>query len=445
MSVSGEAFNPHFVGYPNREEIEGITLEERTRDPIRLLHAIRDKGGVTAGFRFFRDHDKRVFDEVMADPRCAKIILTRNPVDSYVSLKIARATGQWKLTNEKRRKTQKITFDGEEFRNYIEDLQDFQVAVLNGLQQTGQTAFYLAYEDLQSLDVMNGLARHLGTDEQLEALDSSLKRQNPTALSRKVSNYRVIPNVIAELDRFNLSRTPNFEPRRGPRVPSYVAAARAPVLYLPVQGGPVEEVRQWLAGLDDVKDKSLLEGFTQKTLRQWMRNHGTFRSFTVIRHPVLRAHHAFCSKILPDEGDNLPNIRRALKKIYKVDLPKAGSKKVYDADAHRVAFKGFLKFLGENLSGQTSMRVDSSWVSQSAALKGFSELMTLDMVVREEEMPSLLPDLATRIGREGSPEPVASPADQPFVLDDIYDEEIEDKVFDIYQRDYLFFGFKSWK
>jgi hypothetical protein len=40
--------------------------------------------------------------------------------------------------------------------------------------------------------------------------------------------------------------------------------------------------------------------------------------------------------------------------------------------------------------------------------------------------------------------PAASP-DQPFGLQDIYDEEIEDLVADAYQRDYVMFGFSRWK
>ena len=51
----------------------------------------------------------------MADESCAKIILTRNPVESYISWKIARETGQWKLTDMKARKGAQVKFDGPEF------------------------------------------------------------------------------------------------------------------------------------------------------------------------------------------------------------------------------------------------------------------------------------------------------------------------------------------
>ena len=104
---------------------------------------------------------------MLHDPRCAKVILTRNPVDSYVSWKIAQSTGQWKLTDVRRRKDATADFDAAEFEDHMATLQAFQIRLLNTLQTSGQTAFYVAYEDLQDVAVMNGLARWLGQNDQL--------------------------------------------------------------------------------------------------------------------------------------------------------------------------------------------------------------------------------------------------------------------------------------
>lgn len=62
------------------------------------------------GFRYFHDYDPRVLDIALDDPRCAKVILTRNPLESFASWNIAQETGQWKLTNVKRRRDAKATF-----------------------------------------------------------------------------------------------------------------------------------------------------------------------------------------------------------------------------------------------------------------------------------------------------------------------------------------------
>lgn len=165
-----------------------------------------------------------MLDTLLDDPRYAKIILTRNPVESYVSWKIAKATGQWKLTNVKHAKAKRVSFDPLEFEQHLGALQGFQVRLLRALQKTGQTAFYVDYEDLQNVEIMNGLATFLGVEERLEELNQTLKKQNPSPLSDKVVNFDETEGALARLDRFNLNRTPNFEPRRGPAVPGYLAA-----------------------------------------------------------------------------------------------------------------------------------------------------------------------------------------------------------------------------
>jgi len=178
LSCLGEAFNPHFIGYPENEKIHGVTQKQRDADPNVLIEKIKAADGLN-GFRYFNNHDPRVLDICMSDRRCAKIILTRNPVESFVSWKIAAATGQWKLTNMNHAKTEQITFEPREFEAHLEALQSFQVKLLNTLQRLGQTAFYVAYEDLQDVDVMNGMAEYLGCYERIASLDKKLKKQNP--------------------------------------------------------------------------------------------------------------------------------------------------------------------------------------------------------------------------------------------------------------------------
>jgi hypothetical protein len=246
----GEAFNPHFIGYPDVPDVLGVTRAVREENPQRLIDAIKTKSDGLGGFRFFNDHDPRALDICLTDPRCAKIILNRNPVDSYVSRKIAHATGQWKLTNVKHARSETVTFDAAEFEAHLEAVQTFQVTLMNALQRTGQTAFYIDYDDLQDVAVMNGLAAFLGCAGRIEALDSNLKKQNPSPIEAKVRNFPQMEAALARLDRFNLSRTPNFEPRRGPVVPAFYAAPESPLLYLTVRSGPEDVVREWLSGLD---------------------------------------------------------------------------------------------------------------------------------------------------------------------------------------------------
>jgi LPS sulfotransferase NodH len=441
----GEAFNPAFIGYPNRTEIKGVTQAMREGDPARLIDTIKTGSAGMGGFRLFHNHDARALNICLGDPRCAKIILTRNPADSYVSWKIAQETGQWKLTNVKRRKNAKATFDAEEFERHITNLQAFQILVQNSLQRSGQTAFYISYEDLNDLDVINGLATFLGSEERLEELDSSLKIQNPQALSEKVANFDDMAAALSGLDRFNLTRTPEFEPRRGPAVPAHMIAHTARLLYMPVKSGPEAEVEAWLAALDNVSPASLRTKMNQKEVRQWMRQAIGHRSFTILRHPVARAHAAFCQRILHPGSGSLGEIRRVLRNFHKLPIPGGGPDDSYDRRAHYLAFTAFLEFLRANLRGQTSVRVDANWATQSATLQGMAQFTLPDMIIREDDMQMQLGALANQIGRPGATAAQLAPPDTPYALEEIYDDEIETRVADIYQRDYIMFGWDRWR
>ncbi|MEH7830151.1 hypothetical protein [Gemmobacter denitrificans] len=144
---------------------------------------------------------------------------------------------------------------------------------------------------------------------------------------------------LARLDRFNMSRTPNFEPRRAPAIPSFVAAADAGLLYMPVKAGPEAEVRAWLGALGR---GGLITDFVQKTLRQWRRKQGLHRSFTVLRHPLPRAYAAYRQVLLADA-----DLRKLLQKTYRIDLPAPDAA---DTD-HREPFLEVLRWLKLYLSG----------------------------------------------------------------------------------------------
>ncbi len=439
----GEVFNPVFVGHANQTELLGVSLSEREANPVQLLDRMRVHTDGLPGFRFFHDHDARVLDHVLPDRRGAKIILTRNPVDSYVSRKIAAATGQWRLSDMKRAKTAKIAFKREEFEAHLETLQAFQLRLMRGLQTTGQTAFYIAYEDVRDVDVLNGLARFLGVEHQKDKATQRTKVQNPAPLSEKVENFEEMQDALARIDRFDLTRTPNFEPRRAPAVPSYVAAAKAPLIYQPIKAGPEQRVHAWLAALDNGAVEDLQRAFTQKTLRQWKRRNPGHRSFTVIRHPVRRLHTAFVGHILDHGPATLWDLREALRKNYDLPIPEGPPDRSYTVSDHRNAFLAFAKFVKGNLSGQTSLRVDASWASQTEVLHGLAQVLVPDMVLREDDLDMGLAQLAAQVG-------LISPGVQPHVenapvlLEEIYDETVEDAVRAAYQKDYMMFGFRAY-
>lgn len=443
ITCHGEAFNPHFIGYPSSAPILGVSLKQRDRDPNALRNAISEAPGLN-GFRYFHDHDPRILDALIADTRCAKVVLTRDPLESYVSWKIAQATGQWKLTDMKRRKEAKAVFDPVDYAEHVGNLRAFQHDLSRRLQVSGQAPFRLTYDDLQSLDVMNGLAAFLGVPSRLEKLDTSLKVQNPASIASKVANADEMAAALIARERRDLDEIPDFEPRRFANVPSYVAGDRALLLFMPLRGGPTEQITDWLASIEGVAPETLRRKMSQKDLRQWKRAHKGHRTFTVLRHPVARAHHAFCTHILGNGPQVYNGIRQTLIRRYKLPLPPGGSDETYTLDAHRAAFSAFLQFLKPNLNGQTAIRVDAAWCTQAQALQGFGTLVPPDFVLREADLARDLDILALTVGCVPCELPPGK-GDAPFTLDETYTDDIEELAASAYQRDYMAFGFDKWR
>ena len=443
----GELFNPHFIGGANKSEMFGITLESREADPGRLIDLIRTEDpNVLPGFRFFSDHDPRILAKCLADRDCAKIILTRNPLESYVSRKIAAATGQWRLTNLKRLKSASIRFEEKEFSDYLEQAQQFQNRLLLALQTSGQTAFYINYDDILSRDVVNGLARFLGSQHRISSINKKLKKQNPATLQEKVENFGDIQAAMVKIDFMNLGRTPNFEPRRGAGVPQFIACETTPLLFLPIKAGPIMPVRRWMAAHDGVAAGKLLKGFNQKSLRDWREAHTGHQCFTVLRHPLARAYVAYCDYIYANDKPAYSDLRAAVIKRYDVAAPIEGpGQAAYDLTAHKSAFVGFLRFLKANLALQTSVRVDPAWASQSAILQGTAEIALPGHIVHEGDMAQAFELIAKLAGLSSDITIVPEAETAPFPLSQIYDQRIESLCRDIYGRDYQMFGFTDWR
>jgi LPS sulfotransferase NodH len=431
----GEAFNPYLLGNHTNNTLCGFTAKQRDENPLGLLAAMRAQTDGLAGFRYFHNHDPRVLDAVLNDPACAKIILTRNPVESYISWKIAKETDQWRLMNTRKHTTMQPVFSESEFLNHLQSIQNFQILLLRRLQTSGQTAFYLDYEDIMDLDVLNGLAQFLGLKDRLKSIDSTLKKQNPEAIEDKVANPADMAAALARLDRFNLTRTPNFEPRRNAGVPHYVGLDQPALLFMPVAGAPHQQVAAWMQSLGRVTTK-----YERKTLRQWKEARPNLRSFTVLRHPLARAHAMFCAFL---SSPMQPELRPYLAKFHYLPLPPQGMPFQSDAD-FRAAFLTFLGFLRRNLAAQTGLKVISEFASQSAILQGFAAVAMPDMILRENQLPRDLTRLAQDLGLPApilGPEPPMGPYSG---LADIYGPDLELAARAAYDKDYTAFGFGPW-
>ncbi|MFH5776713.1 sulfotransferase family 2 domain-containing protein [Paracoccus sp. NGMCC 1.201697] len=431
VTCFGEAFNPYMMGWPDKDELKGITKVERDEDPHRLLAAIFDKPNHLPGFRYFHDHDPRVFDAIMDDRACAKIILTRNPVDSYVSTALARATNQWKLNETETPIPAAARFEPEEFRQVASEVEEFQLRIQHRLQVTGQSAFWLGYEDLRDTGVMTGLLHWMGrTDLEKVAPASDQVPQNPRELSEKVSNFQEMQTALSELDPFMLRRIPNFEPRRGPAVPSFLAAeAGKGLVFMPIKGGPGDRISAWLRQIGEVTGD-----LNQNSLRQWKRDHTGHRSFTVLRHPLRRAWSAFEALL---QGGNA-ELRDLMRQVHRVALPREEDLPDLTDSRRAELFETFLDFLRRNVNGQTSLPTHPGWASQAEVLSGFSRFGAPDMVLRESDLEREIGWLASSVGIRQAP---ALPQATERFPEFLNDQKLRGAAKRAYLRDYVAYGF----
>ncbi|AUH65342.1 hypothetical protein [Paracoccus zhejiangensis] len=431
VTCFGEAFNPYMLGWPDVDKLRGLTMAEREADPLKLLALLMEKPGHLPGFRYFHDHDPRVFDAIMAERSCAKIILTRNPLDSYVSTRLAWETNQWKLNQTETPIPARIRFAGDEFRRMLGEIEDFLARVQRGLQVTGQTAFWLTYDDLRDAEVMTGMMHWLGRDD-LDKLQPANDQvpQNPREMAEKVENIDEMQAALAAMDPFGLSRIPTFEPRRGPAVPSFLAAeAGAGLVFMPVRGGPSDALRDWLAGLGPMAGD-----FTQNSLRQWKRAHPGHRSFTVLRHPLRRAWTAFRALT---QGENA-ELRQLMRDLHRVPLPEDAALADMGADQSAALFADFLNFLKRNLNGQTTLSTHPGWASQTEVLAGFARFATPDLLLREDRLAEEIPWLAASVGLDATK---AGPPAAASFPDFLADPALQKAAKAAYLRDYVSFGF----
>ncbi len=439
----GEVFNPHFFGKPETQSLFGLSMAARESDPVRVIGAMRSNARGLPGFRLFYDHDPRAIDHVLKDPKAAKIVLTRRPIDSYVSLKIARKTGQWWLGDLKTARAAKVPFDPEGYAEFLTTLSAFQSNIALTLQRTGQTAFHISYDDLGDSDVIAGLGRFLGLEHPQDADKIRAKVQNPTSLADRLTNPQLAEDTLRSIAMPDIGQVPHHEPDRGPGLKFFRACETAPLLYMPIRGAGLDPIPDWLEACDPGQE--VISGMTQRDLRRWKRQHPGHRSFTVVRHPLARAHDAFCRFILPTDEANYADIRTELAQRYDVPLPGEWPSQSWSLEDHRAAFLAFLTFLKGSLGGQTSLRVDNTWATQGTLLGAIAAFAIPDRVVRESALNETISALASEAGLTNIPQCEGFTAPGPYALADVHNDDIEKAAEAAYRRDYMMFGFSRWR
>lgn len=462
----GELFNPAFIDGPKTTDFMGLNKLDREKNPDQLIEKIVDNNAEgIAGFRFFENHDPRIMESALHDPQCAKIILQRDYLQSFVSLKIAQKTDQWMLRDEGSRKHAKIIFNPGEFENYRSKMESYYAEIQSALQTSGQTAFWISYPDQKDVDVLNGLTSFLGYPEKLKKLKEITIQQNVGEWASKIENIEEFQSHLANNPTQNHHHR-SIKKTVRPNIPKMITCVSRPVLFAPIPGGPNDEIIRWMSALDQspvdqenifsaVNDGTILHtGHSRRTFYEWMETNQGLVSISAVRHPVVRAYSVFNDKIFAT-GPNCYNaIRAQLVSSYNVELPPVDMcvpEKLTDLipnewqqKHHRAAFHQFLKFLFKNLNGQTSIRQDGTWAEQSQFISAFNSAVPITHIIREGKMDSAFRFIENELECETPDLPMPISQYHLYPLDDIYTQQTENLTRKVYITDYVRFGFSDY-
>ncbi len=209
----GELYNPAFVGV-DRPHIDKFNFagygrnnpesrKQRQDDPFLLLEKIADTAhnrDKIVGFRIFDGHNKSVRRVLLNDTRVKKIILHRNLIDSFVSLELARQSGQWVKKDDNTPKLRSINFSINDFEAYVKGSQQFFGAVIERLDKTKQEYMIVSYDDVLNDAQVAKIAKFVGSQSEMKKVETQLKKQNSSKLSDKINNF---DDVKEYLSKFN--------------------------------------------------------------------------------------------------------------------------------------------------------------------------------------------------------------------------------------------------
>lgn len=169
-------------------------IQRRDADRLAFLQRIwrHPLGREAVGFKLARRHPGALFHAVLADPGVAKIILHRsNHLRAYVSQQVAMAEGRWIHYKQRHDDLEPIhvQVDVDAFLDYAWMVEDFHHRIDRQLEQLGQQALNIAYEDLGNAGCQQDLLRFIGVDQTDHALHSATVRRNPERLSEFVDNF----------------------------------------------------------------------------------------------------------------------------------------------------------------------------------------------------------------------------------------------------------------
>lgn len=204
-----EIFNPHVVGYARHLQDTSFsigTMEERNCDPVEFLGRVWNAriGHQCVGFKLCWRQHETIFREVLKEVELKKIVLKRrNRIRSFVSLLLARSTGEWVVYNQSDplKEHPKVTVEPAALRETLAYNDEYYAEIEETLRSSNQSYLTLHYEDLFTDDERLRLLRFLGVSRpHLSALKEETVRLNASALPDLIENFEELSAALRGTD-----------------------------------------------------------------------------------------------------------------------------------------------------------------------------------------------------------------------------------------------------
>lgn len=203
-----EVFHPDEIATAGQRaadipELAAFTPSTRDEDPGRFLEALfsQDRGQQATGFKIFVGHSEEAHRLILADRSIAKILLRRSTLDAYVSMIIAKQTGEYTSMSTAPRST-KVELDAGGLLAFDERITHYFREIEDALRRSGQPFHAVQYEDLVTGDhALNMIFDFIGVERGTSALTPFTVRQNSEAVEDKVSNLKRVLEDLVRLYR----------------------------------------------------------------------------------------------------------------------------------------------------------------------------------------------------------------------------------------------------
>jgi hypothetical protein len=203
-----EIFNPHVIGVARHLQDTDFRLgsmEERQRDPVEFLDRVwsTNLGRAAVGFKMCLWQHEPAYRAVLPDLSVRKIILKRrNRVKSFVSLLLARQTGEWVVYDDRGAPAPRprVHVDHAGLLENIALHERFYRETEQALSESGQDHALLWYEDLFAPEGMEPALAFLGAEGRPAQPEGQTWKLTPVALRETISNFDALSEELRGSD-----------------------------------------------------------------------------------------------------------------------------------------------------------------------------------------------------------------------------------------------------